>query len=134
MRGFTGSMRLASLFPALYNWAVTAPDVSRMIKRFAGFSAKRSLPTIHGTTLAAWHKQHANKTGLGGARAPRGLSGDTSAENLRGAQVPPPFPNGRVFLFCDEFTNYNDTPMGIGSSRARSAVPSRALRLSTRKP
>jgi FAD/FMN-containing dehydrogenase/Fe-S oxidoreductase len=86
--GFTGSMRLASLFPALYNWAVTAPDVSRYIKRFAGFAAKRSLPELHSTTLAAWHRQHAN---------------------------PPTFayPHGRVFLFCDEFTNYNDTPMGI---------------------
>jgi len=86
--GFTGSMRLASLFPALYNWAVTAPDVSRYIKRFAGFAVKRSLPTIHGTTLAAWHRQHANPPTLA-------------------------YPNGRVFLFCDEFTDYNDTPMGI---------------------
>ena len=86
--GFTGSMRLASLFPALYNWAVTAPDVSRYIKRFAGFSPKRSLPTIHGTTLAAWHAKHANPAQLA-------------------------YPNGKVFLFCDEFTNYNDTPMGI---------------------
>ena len=88
--GFTRSMRLASLFPALYNWAVTAPDVSRMIKRFAGFSLKRSLPAIHGTTLAAWHAKH--------GRQPRPCLD---------------YPNGKVYLFCDEFTNYNDTPMGI---------------------
>jgi len=112
--GFTGSMRLASLFPALYNWAVTAPDLSLYIKRFAGFSPRRSLPTIHGTTLAKWHRQHANKTGIeGGARPPDGLSGSVNLTNLSGGQVPPRFPNGRVFLFCDEFTNYNDTPMGI---------------------
>lgn len=86
--GFTESMRLASLFPALYNWAVTAPDVSRYLKRFAGFSVKRSLPTLHRTTLAAWHQRHANPPTLA-------------------------YPHGRVFLFCDEFTNYNDTPMGI---------------------
>jgi len=86
--GFTRSMRLASLFPALYNWAVTAPDVSRYIKRFAGFSVKRSLPTIHGTTLAKWHAKHANPASLD-------------------------YPNGKVYLFCDEFTNYNDTPVGI---------------------
>ncbi|HKB56002.1 MAG TPA: FAD-binding and (Fe-S)-binding domain-containing protein, partial [Lacunisphaera sp.] len=112
--GFTPSMRLASLFPALYNWAVTAPDVSRWIKRFAGFSLKRSLPELHATTLAKWHAQHANKTGIeGGARPPDGLSGRANPTNLPGGQVPPQFPNGRVFLFCDEFTNYNDTPMGI---------------------
>jgi FAD/FMN-containing dehydrogenase/Fe-S oxidoreductase len=86
--GFTSSMRLASLVPALYNWAITAPDVSRWIKRFAGFSVKRSLPTLHATTLAAWHAKHANPASLD-------------------------YPNGKVFLFCDEFTNYNDTPMGI---------------------
>jgi Fe-S oxidoreductase len=35
----------------------------------------------------------------------------TCASKLAGSTNP--FPNGRVFLFCDEFTNYNDTPMGI---------------------
>ena len=85
---FTKSMQLAALAPAIYNWIVTAPDVSRWIKRFAGFSVKRSLPTIHPTTLAAWHAKHANPPTL-------------------------VYPNGRVYLFCDEFTNYNDTPVGI---------------------
>ena len=86
--GFTRSMRLASVAPAIYNWAATSPLVSSWIKRFAGFAEKRSLPTLHPTTLAAWHSKHAN---------------------------PPDrrYPNGRVFLFCDEFTNYNDTPVGI---------------------
>jgi FAD/FMN-containing dehydrogenase/Fe-S oxidoreductase len=86
--GFTRSMRLASLVPAIYNWIVTAPDLSRWIKRFAGFSAKRSLPTLHATTLAAWHARNANPDHF-------------------------TYPNGRVYLFCDEFTNYNDTPVGI---------------------
>lgn len=85
---FTKYMRLASLVPALYNCAVTAPGVSRLIKRFAGFSTQRSLPKLHSTTLARWHAKHANPPNL-------------------------IYPNGRVFLFCDEFTNYNDTPMGI---------------------
>jgi FAD/FMN-containing dehydrogenase/Fe-S oxidoreductase len=85
---FTKSMRLASLVPALYNCAVTAPGVSRWIKRLAGFSPQRSLPTLHATTLVRWHAKHANPPNL-------------------------TYPNGRVFLFCDEFTNFNDTPMGI---------------------
>jgi len=86
--GFTKSMRLASLFPQLYNWAVTTPHVSRYIKRFAGFAPRRSLPVLHATTLAKWHARHANPTQLD-------------------------YPHGKVFLFCDEFTNYNDTPIGI---------------------
>lgn len=86
--GFTRAMRLASLFPGLYNWAVTAPDLSRWIKRLAGFAVRRSLPTLHRTTLAAWHREHANPPTLA-------------------------YPHGRVHLFCDEFTNYHDTDIGI---------------------
>jgi Fe-S oxidoreductase len=55
-----------------------------------------------------WHAKHANKGGTqGGARPPGALSG------LTNQQTTPPFPNGRVYLFCDEFTNYSDTPVGI---------------------
>ncbi len=86
--GFSRSMRLAALAPSLYNWAVRTPAVARWIKQFSGFALERSLPELHRTTLAAWHARHAN---------PRGAS----------------FPNGRVHLFCDEFTNYNDTDVGI---------------------
>ena len=85
---FTKSMRLAATFPRVYNWAVTAPDVSRYIKRFAGFAPMRSLPELHPTTLAAWHARHANPALLD-------------------------YPHGKVYLFCDEFTNYYDTPVGI---------------------
>ncbi len=85
---FTKAMGLASLFPALYNWAVTEPRVSRFIKRLAGFAPERSLPHLHATTLAAWHAKHANPAQLD-------------------------YPHGKVHLFCDEFTNYNDTPVGI---------------------
>ncbi len=85
--GFSSSMRLAARAPRFYNWLVTAPDTARWIKQFAGFAAGRSLPELHATTLAAWHRRHANKAAS--------------------------FPNGRVHLFCDEFTNYNDTGVGI---------------------
>src|SRR6185312_9031668 len=98
---FTKSMRLAAIAPWLYNWAVSAPDVSRWIKKFSGFAAQRSLPGLHPTTLAAWHARHANKNGKqGGARPPGALSG------LTNQQTTSAFPNGRVHLFCDEFTNY----------------------------
>jgi FAD/FMN-containing dehydrogenase/Fe-S oxidoreductase len=86
--GFTKSMGLAALAPRLYNWAVTEPGLSHFIKRLSGFATKRSLPHLHATTLAAWHAKHANPPTLA-------------------------YPNGKVFLFCDEFTNFNDTPVGI---------------------
>jgi Fe-S oxidoreductase len=103
--GFTQSMRLASLFPTLYNWAITEPGLSHLIKRFAGFAVKRSLPTLHRTTLAAWHAKHANHI--------VGASLDDAHGRGQAAPLQNPFPHGRVYLFCDEFTNYNDTLVGI---------------------
>jgi len=112
--GFTPAMRVASRFPALYNWAVTAPGVSRWIKRFAGFSLKRSLPGLHSTTLAAWHAKHANQSGIGGIAAGREHARASETPGARASSpAHHPFPHGRVFLFCDEFTNYTDTPVGI---------------------
>lgn len=86
--GFAPLMRAASLAPGIYNWAVTAPGVSSLVKKISGFAPARSLPTLPATTLAAWHAQHAN---------PAGRS----------------YANGRVHLFCDEFTNYQDAAVGI---------------------
>ncbi len=85
--GFSQSMALASLAPWAFNWAATNRVTSRLIKKFARFSPRRSMPKLHTTTLRRWHARHANRGG--------------------------PWTNGRVFLFCDEFTNYNDAAMGI---------------------
>ncbi|MBI4622958.1 MAG: 4Fe-4S dicluster domain-containing protein, partial [Verrucomicrobia bacterium] len=84
---FSLAMAAASLAPAVHNWLVTNPAVSHLVKRLAGFAPARSIPTLHPTTLRRWHARHANPGG--------------------------PFAHGRVLLFCDEFTNYHDTDVGI---------------------
>jgi FAD/FMN-containing dehydrogenase/Fe-S oxidoreductase len=86
--GSAAAMRRAMLAPWLYNLAVTAPGLSRLVKRFLGFAPQRSLPKLHGTTLSAWHRR----------RQSRG-----------------PAPLGRVHLFCDEFTDLLDVPVGIAA-------------------
>ena len=91
---FTASAKFGSLVPGLYNFAVTNPLIGNAIKKIAGFATKRTLPTLYKKTLKQWYMQHKvesknNKT--------------TFADN------------GKVFLFCDEFTNYNDTEIGIKS-------------------
>jgi FAD/FMN-containing dehydrogenase/Fe-S oxidoreductase len=88
---FSRSMALASVAPALYNFVVTNGLTSSLFKRVAGFAPGRSIPGLSAPTLRAWHRNHANKSGS--------------------------FPNGRVFLFCDEFTNYNDAEIGIKAVR-----------------
>jgi len=86
--GSAAAMRRAMLAPWLYNLAVTAPGLSGLVKRFLGFAPARSLPKLHGTTLAAWHRR----------RPARGAA-----------------PLGRVHLFCDEFTDLLDVPVGIAA-------------------
>ena len=97
---YAKSMRLATLAPALYNWIVTAPDVSRWLKDFAGFARRRSLPTLPATTLRKWFANHAG----------------ASLDDARGRGQAAPLqrkPRPRVHLFCDEFTDTTDATIGI---------------------
>ena len=79
-------LRRAATIPWAYNLLATAPGVSRMVKMVAGFSPRRSLPTLPRTTLSAWLAR----------RPPRG-----------------PATHGRVHLFVDEFTDTLDAEVGI---------------------
>jgi FAD/FMN-containing dehydrogenase/Fe-S oxidoreductase len=81
------SLRRAAVAPWLYNLAVTAPGISTLVKLVLGFHPRRSLPPLPATTLRGWL-----------ARRPPRRS---------------PAPHGRVHLFCDEFTDTLDAPIGI---------------------
>jgi Fe-S oxidoreductase len=85
--GFSQAMALASIVPGVFNFLVTNTATASLFKRFAGFAQERSIPKLNKVPLRRWHQIHANKNG--------------------------PFTNGRVFLFCDEFTNFNDEEVGI---------------------
>jgi FAD/FMN-containing dehydrogenase/Fe-S oxidoreductase len=88
---FSRAMQLASFAPAIYNIAVSNRLIAPLLKRSAGFAVGRSMPELYKTTLGHWFRRHAN----------RGNS----------------FSKGRVFLFCDEFTNFNDAELGIKAVR-----------------
>jgi FAD/FMN-containing dehydrogenase/Fe-S oxidoreductase len=80
-------LRRAAIAPWLYNFTVTTPGISTLMKRAMGFAPGRSLPPLPGTTLSGWFH-----------RRPRPTR---------------PAPHGRVHLFCDEFTDTLDAPIGI---------------------
>jgi len=86
---FNKSAKLGSIAPGIYNWMMTAPGISSAIKRFSGFAVKRSMPTLYKTSLRKWFDKQKNTNGNGEPK------------------------KNRVYLFCDEFTNYNDTEIGI---------------------
>jgi len=94
---FTASARLGALAPALYNLVVSGKWTGKLVKRFSGFAVDRSMPLLYKTTLRSWYKKHRKgaATGTEAAASPAAGAGR------------------RVYLFCDEFTNYNDTETGI---------------------
>jgi len=89
---FTKSQQLASYFPGLYNAVIKNKPLSRLVKKMLGFALDRSLPEVGKTTLRKWMARQRTQPGTGQ-------------------------PKRRVYLFCDEFTDYND--VGIGQTAYR---------------
>lgn len=85
---FTKSQALGSIVPSIYNALIANNFTSKIIKKIVGFAPDRSLPKVGKTTLRSWKKQRDKKQ-------------QSKATD------------GRVYLFCDEFTNYNDVEIGI---------------------
>ena len=74
-----------SLFPSFTNFMVNLP----LVKKSMGVAPKREVPLLAKTTFRKWYQNHQAK-----------------AQKQK-------FPNGKVYLFCDEFTNYYDVSVGI---------------------
>ncbi|MDD2529305.1 MAG: FAD-linked oxidase C-terminal domain-containing protein [Lentimicrobiaceae bacterium] len=82
--------KLGSIFPGLYNFFLKNSFTSGLMKKTIGFAPKRSIPLLYKSTLRAWHKKNKQNPA-----------------------------NGKlVYLFADEFTNYNDVEVGIAAIKA----------------
>jgi FAD/FMN-containing dehydrogenase/Fe-S oxidoreductase len=84
---FNLSARIGSLAPGLYNFLMTNGFTGNLIKRFSGFAPDRSMPRLSRQSLRKWYSKKLK----------------VKSEKLKRI----------VYLFCDEFTNYNDTETGI---------------------
>jgi len=80
--------KLGAILPGLYNAMISSRFLSSIMKKILGFAPKRSLPLLYKTTLRSWAKK----------------SNQARADN-------------KVYLFADEFTNYNDAEIGITAIR-----------------
>ncbi len=78
---------LGSIFPSVANFVLSNSWTGGVVKRILGVAPKRSLPAIQKVSLRKWYKKNYR------------------ASNIRRKKV--------IYLFCDEFTNYNDTQVGI---------------------
>ncbi len=84
---FSSLNKLASVAPFAYNFIFKNAPLRRIANRIVGFHPDRTMPLLQSTTLRTWFKN----------RRTKGAS-DT--------------PDRRVYLFCDEFTDYNDVEIG----------------------
>lgn len=82
---FSRFNRMAALMPGLYNFIFSAPLLSHIAKGVAGFASQRSMPKLHKQTVRSWYSKN----------------------------YQPPATGEPVYLFCDEFTNFNDVEIGI---------------------
>ncbi len=80
--------KIGSILPSLYNFILKNKTTSGILKKITGFAPERSIPLIYKATLRRWIRKNLS--------------------NLN-----PDDPAGEVCLFIDEFTNYNDTEIGI---------------------
>jgi Fe-S oxidoreductase len=87
----TSMNRLGSIAPWAYNFFMKNPFLSKFIKQSVGFARNRSIPLLHKTTLKKWMKRYLKEN-------------QDHTPDL-----------GTVYLFNDEFTNYNDTDIGINT-------------------
>jgi FAD/FMN-containing dehydrogenase/Fe-S oxidoreductase len=77
--------KLGSVFPFLTNLALD----NYLTKKIIGIATKRSIPKLYKITLKKWYKKNVKR--------------------LHSNQLD----KGKVYLFCDEFTNYYDVTIGI---------------------
>ncbi|WP_028523664.1 FAD-binding and (Fe-S)-binding domain-containing protein [Runella limosa] len=79
---FSKMTGIASYVPWAYNLVFKNAPLRRIANQVVGFHPDRTMPLLHSTTLKNWAKGRGQRAG------------------------------SKVYLFCDEFTNYNDVEIG----------------------
>jgi len=85
---FSTLSSIGSLMPALYNFGTGDNFLGRTMRSWLGFAPNRSLPKLASQTLRTWYRKS-------------------------GRNQQPPHPKSSVWFYVDEFTNFNDTEIGI---------------------
>jgi FAD/FMN-containing dehydrogenase/Fe-S oxidoreductase len=82
--------RIGSVAPGLFNFFASQKTTSSFLKKALNFAPQRSIPALASQTLMSWTRKNLNSLN-------NSLSNEVS----------------EVYLFVDEFTNYNDVEIGI---------------------
>jgi FAD/FMN-containing dehydrogenase/Fe-S oxidoreductase len=86
--------KLGSIAPSVTNFVANLA----LVKKSMGIAAERQVPLLAPTTFRKWYEK-----------------------NKKAAEIHS-FKNGKVYLFCDEFTNYYDVAVGIDTYELLTAL------------
>lgn len=86
---FSNMQNLAGKFSRIYNFIIENNFTSNLMKQTIGFAKERSLPKVYRNTWEKWLNKNIDDL-------------NAQIEN----QI------GELYIFIDEFTNYNDVPIG----------------------
>jgi FAD/FMN-containing dehydrogenase/Fe-S oxidoreductase len=90
--------KLGSILPVVFNFFVTNSFFSGIAKSFLSFAPKRSIPKLYKFTLHSWFAKYSK-----------------TLDNTK-------LTKGKVYLFADEFTEFNDTEIGISAVKLLTAL------------
>ena len=90
---FSTLSKVASYVPWAYNFIFDTPFLRRIANTVVGFHPERTMPLLAKSTFQSWFKSHESSKRL-------------AVDNQR-------LRTKFVYLFVDEFTNYNDVEIGI---------------------
>lgn len=94
--------RLGSIAPGIYNFMVSNPAISGIMKNVLGMAQQRALPTLSPLPLFSWIKKYRQV-------------------------LPTQLPERQVYLFIDEFTDFNDAHVGMATVKLLNALGYKVL-------
>jgi len=106
---------LGSFFPVIYNFFAANRFTSLIIKKILNFSTHRQIPALSRVTFRRWarsvayvHKSHDSKGDSHGDAYCVITQYASPCESPCGSPI-----TRKVYVFADEFTNFNDAEIGI---------------------
>ncbi len=113
--------KLGSLFPKFYNFLITSKYSSALLKKLMGFASPRSLPLLYKKTLRAWARIYLDDRRNGTGRHSHAGTDQHSPSGPDQHSNTGPIVR-KVYLFADEFTEYQDVELGIKAIKLLTAL------------
>ncbi|MEA5259787.1 FAD-linked oxidase C-terminal domain-containing protein [Arcicella aquatica] len=106
---FSSLSKVASYVPWAYNFIFDTPALRKIANTVVGFHPDRTMPLLANTTLKKWAEKNLTPP----APSPSERGGNSSIKTPLSEGEGAGVRLKTVYLFIDEFTNYNDVEIGI---------------------